>query len=245
MKNMQNLVANWPAPNNIRALTTTRLGGVSIDAYATNNLGLRVDDIQNHVIQNRLSLIANHNLPGEPFWLDQTHTNICTEVIDENANRLADATITQNKKIPLVVLTADCVPIVICNQQGDEIAAIHAGWKGLESGIIENTAAKFSKETHNYLAWIGPSICQKCYATGSEVYQKFTDKYAYLEEAFTKRDAQFFADLPKIAKLILNNLGINQVYLSNACTFEENDKYYSYRRQSKTGRIATLIWFQE
>lgn len=242
---MQNLFANWSAPKNIRALTTTRLNGVSIDSYATNNLGLHVNDNDSHVQQNRANLISSLNLPGEPFWLEQTHTNICSIVDNINANRFADASITQNKNIPLVILTADCVPIVICNKQGDEIAAIHAGWKGLASGIIENTVAKFSRRPESYLAWIGPAICQKCYATGDEVLQTFVNKYANLNEAFNKQNQQIFADLPKISKLILNKLGINQVFLSNACTFEENDKYYSYRREAKTGRIATLIWFQE
>lgn len=242
---MQNLIANWQAPQNIKAITTTRLGGFSVDEYATNNLGLHVNDNNDHVIQNRIALKNNLNLPGEPFWLEQTHTSICTTVDNHNSNRFADAAITQDKKIPLVILTADCVPIVICNQQGSEIAAIHAGWKGLASGIIENTVSKFTHGVENYTAWVGPAICQSCYATGNEVYQKFITKYAYLESAFKQQNLQIYADLPKIAKLILNNLGVNSVYLSNACTFEESDKYYSYRQNSKTGRIATLIWFQE
>ncbi len=242
---MQNLIANWPAPNNICGLTTTRLGGVSLNEYATNNLGLHVNDNYADVILNRANLRKNLQLPGEPFWLEQTHTNVCTVVHDENASRHADAAISQNRKIPLVILTADCVPIILCNKQGTEIAAIHAGWKGLVSGIIENTVSNFSTNCEDYLAWIGPSICQKCYATGSDVYQSFTKKYTYLEESFVKKDSQIYADLANIAKLILNNLGIKQIYLSNACTFEENDKYYSYRHQAKTGRIATLIWFKE
>lgn len=242
---MFNLIANWQSPSNIRALSTTRLGGVSVDNYASNNLGLHVNDESSHVLSNRNNLYKSLNLPGEPFWLEQTHTNICSLVESNQSNRFADAAITQNKNIPLVILTADCVPVVICNKQGTEIAAIHAGWKGLASGIIENTVNNFTQKSTEYMAWIGPAICHKCYATGEEVYATFINKYSYLENAFNKQKSQFFADLPKISKLILNNLGIKQVYLSNACTFEENDKYYSYRRQAKTGRIATLIWFQE
>lgn len=242
---MQNLIANWEAPENIKAITTTKFGGFSLGPYATNNLGLHVNDNDEHVIKNRNSLKNHLNLPDEPFWLEQTHTNICTRVINQNSNRFADAAITQDKKIPLAILTADCVPIVICNQQSNEIAAIHAGWKGLASGIIENTINQFSQDPQNYIAWIGPAICQKCYATGKDVYQKFIDKYPYLEPAFKTQNTQIYADLPKIAKLILSNLGISHVSLSNACTYEESDKYYSYRQNAKTGRIATLIWFQE
>jgi len=242
---MQNLIANWQVPENIKAITTTKIGGFSIGEYATNNLGLHVSDNAEHVIKNRDYLKNNLNLPGDPFWLEQTHTNICTSVLNQNSNRFADAAITQDKKIPLVILTADCVPIVMCNQQGYEIAAIHAGWKGLASGIIENTVSKLSEEAKNYIAWIGPSICQKCYATGIDVYKKFIGKYTYLDQAFKQCKSEIYADLPKIANLILNNLGVNKVYLSNACTFEESVKYYSYRQSAKTGRIATLIWFKE
>lgn len=242
---MQNLIANWQAPQNICALTTTRLGGVSLGAYASNNFGTHVEDNFANVMQNRKNLSKNLNLPGEPFWLEQTHTNICVNVTTRNASPNADASITRNKQIPLAILTADCVPIVICNQQGDEIAAIHAGWKGLVSGIIENTVRQFTSPAADYLAWIGPAICQNCYATGSDVQNQFINKYIFLKEAFNERNEKIYANLPKIANLILNNLGISKVYLANTCTYEENDKYYSYRRQAITGRIATIIWFQE
>lgn len=241
---MSYLIANWQAPNNIKALSTTKLGGVSIGAYCSNNLGLHVNDNPKHVLQNRDNLKQNLNLANEPFWLEQTHSKICTLANNYNDSRNADAAVTKNRELPLAILTADCVPIVICNIQGDEIAAIHAGWKGLVTGIIENTVAKLSRTAENYMAWIGPAICQKCYATSNEVYQNFILRYNFLEAAFMHANEQCFANLPQIAQLILNKLGITQVNLSNACTFEENNKYYSYRREAQTGRIATLIWFQ-
>lgn len=242
---MQNLIANWPAPKNICGLTTTRLSGVSKDEYAHNNLGMGVNDNISDVIENRKILRTSLNLPAEPFWLKQTHTNICTEVFDSSSNIAADAAITRNKKLPLVILTADCVPILFCNQAGTEIAAVHAGWKGLANGIIENTIQKFSEPACNYLAWIGPAICKKCYETGDEIKHQFLNKYPYVEAGFSDNYPKTHTDLPKITEIILNKLGVIQVHQANACTFEENDKFYSYRRQAKTGRIATLIWFQD
>lgn len=242
---MQNLIANWPAPKNICGLTTTRLTGASKGDFAHNNLGMHVNDNQQDVIFNRQTLQDSLKLPAEPFWLRQTHTSICTEVNDKDCDNAADAAITTQKNIPLVVLTADCVPILICNKSGTQIAAIHAGWKGLVSGIIENTIQKFSEPAANYLAWVGPAICEKCYETGDDIKQQFVNKYNFLEQTFNKNHTKTHTDLPRIAEMILKQHGVNHVFLSNACTFEENDKFYSYRRQAKTGRIATLIWFKE
>lgn len=242
---MQNIIANWPAPNNICGLTTTRIEGASKNEYAYNNLGMQVNDDNNDVMLNRAALRTNLNLPAEPFWLKQTHTNICTEVTNHACDNAADAAITRNTQIPLVILTADCVPILICNRAGTEIAAIHAGWKGLVGGIIENTVKKFSEPAANYLAWIGPAICKDCYETGDEIKQQFLNKYAYVQAGFSDNYPKTHTDLPKIAEIILQKHGVNQVYQSNNCTFAENDKFYSYRRQAKTGRIATLIWFKD
>ena len=242
---MQNLIANWPAPKNICGLTTTRLSGASKGDFAHNNLGMHVNDNQQDVIFNRQTLKDSLNLPAEPFWLRQTHTTICADVNDRNCDNAADAAITTRRNIPLVVLTADCVPILICNKNGTQIAAVHAGWKGLVGGIIENTIQKFSEPAENYLAWIGPAICESCYETGDDIKQQFVNKYPNLEQAFTNDYPKTHTNLPRLAAMILNQHGVNQVYLSNACTFEENDKFYSYRRQAKTGRIATLIWFKD
>ncbi|MDF1757237.1 MAG: peptidoglycan editing factor PgeF [Legionellaceae bacterium] len=242
---MQNIIANWNAPKNIKALTTTRISGASIDEFASNNFGIHVDDNPIHVAANRQALKDNLKLPGEPIWLNQTHTNLCVRVNTESVNRNADATISQDHRFPLVVMTADCVPIVLCNSSGLEIAAIHAGWRGLANGIIENTLNMAKESPENYMAWIGPAICVNCYATGDEVLQQFSDKYTFAEQAFTRKNSKLHANLPKMAELVLNQIGVKNVFQSNACTFEENNKFYSYRRSSKTGRIATLIWFED
>ena len=239
---MKTKLANWPAPKNITALSTTRLSGFSQFPYDSNNLGLAVGDNEHHVIQNRQQLIEYLHLPGEPQWLRQTHSTHCV-LVEEDSNRDADASISRSGKHPLVILTADCLPITLCNKQGNEIAAIHAGWRGLVNGIVENTLSKMHSKASDLLAWVGPAICQKCYEVGDEVYQTFTSKYPESKNAFKPVNSKWLANLPQIAELVLNSCGINAVYQSGLCTFELENELYSYRRNSQTGRIGTLIWF--
>ena len=240
---MKTIVANWKAPTNISALTTTRLGGYSKPPFDNNNLAFHVEDNAADVEKNRQQLVELLNLPNEPVWLEQTHTNDCV-IPEKDQNRNADAATTQSVKHPLVILTADCLPIVLCNQQGTEIAAIHAGWRGLCNGIIENTIAKMQSSPSDLIAWIGPAISQKHYETGEEVYKSFTNKYAASKSAFKpSKPNKWFANLSLIAEQVLNSLGVTAVYQSNLCTFEPKNDLYSYRRASQTGRIATLIWF--
>jgi polyphenol oxidase len=239
---LNNLIANWEAPSNIRALTTLRTEGKSLAPYDQNNLALHVGDNEKHVHENRKALIKNLNLPGEPIWLNQTHTTKCIRV-EEDDNREADAAITQKREFPLVIMTADCLPIVLCNKAGTEIAAIHAGWRGLANGIIENTLKKLISKNESMLAWIGPSICKSCFEIGKEVYDSFTGNYPFTKETFNINLKSSYANLPKMAELILNANGVKSVYHSDACTYELKNKFYSYRREKQTGRIATLIWF--
>lgn len=241
---MKTKLANWPAPKNITALATTRLSGFSQPPYDSNNLGMNTGDQEEHVLQNRQQLKHLLQLPNEPQWLRQTHSTHCV-VVEEDANREADAAITRSNEHPLVILTADCLPITLCNIQGTEIAAIHAGWKGLVNGIIESTLNKMHSPPSDLLAWIGPSICQKCYEVGNEVYQKFTQQYPVSKKAFRPKNTQWLASLPQIAELILQSNGVNSVYQSELCTFELENELYSYRRTPQTGRIGTLIWFND
>lgn len=242
---MKLLAAQWAAPPNIRAVTTTRDGGVSQADFAAFNLGAHVGDDAIHVATNRSILRDALHLPSEPIWLNQTHSTRCVLVESPDVNRNADAAITRQPKHVLAIMTADCLPIVLCDQQGTEIAAIHAGWRGLAQGILDNTTMLMQNAMQQCIAWIGPAICGRCYETGAEVLDQFVTHYPFAPQAFTRIDQQWYADLPKMATLILNELGIGAVYPSHACTFEENSQYYSYRRAAQTGRIATLIWFQE
>ncbi|QMT60033.1 peptidoglycan editing factor PgeF [Legionella sp. PC997] len=241
---MKTNLANWPAPKNVMALSTTRLSGYSQAPYDSNNMGLGVGDREDHVLKNRQQLVEMLHLPGEPQWLSQTHSTRCI-IVEDDSNRNADASITRSAKFPLVILTADCLPIMLSNVQGTEIAAIHAGWKGLAQGIVENTLDKMKSTPSDVLAWIGPSICQKCYEIGEEVYQTFTNHYPLSKQAFKPANGKWLANLPLIAEIVLISKGIKAVYQSGLCTFELKNELYSYRRTSQTGRIATLIWFND
>ena len=239
---MSELIAHWPAPHNIRALATTRAQGASLGAFANNNLALHVGDDAIHVQQNRDRLIQSLSLPSDPAWLNQTHSNRCV-IVEEEPSREADAAITQQAGQVLAIMTADCLPIVLCNAAGTEIAAIHAGWRGLLNGIVENTLHKMHASPNALMAWIGPAMCGRCYETGEEVHEAYTTRYPFSDVAFHRIGTQLYADLPRLAELILNAWGIFAVYPSGACTYELNDTFYSYRRHAETGRIATLIWF--
>jgi polyphenol oxidase len=239
---MINLHANWPAPKNIRALTTTRHTGLSLGPYASNNLALHVDDSEEHVRANRAALRTYLNLPAEPIWLNQTHTNTCVRVEDEIL-RDADAAVTSSTTHPLAIMTADCLPIVLCNQEGTEIAAIHAGWRGLLNGIIENTLAKMHSPKNTLMAWTGPVICKNCFEVGQDVPDAFIQRYAFTASSFRPYHGKSLGNLPKIAELILNKYNVHAVYHANACTLEQENSFYSYRRAPQTGRMATLIWF--
>lgn len=245
---MNYLKANWTAPENVYALTTTRIGGISKAPYHENNLAAHVGDIENDVSHNRRMLIETLNLPAEPNWLEQTHSTRCV-LVDDDQNRDADAAITRQPNTVLAILTADCLPIVISNTQGTEIAAIHAGWRGLAHGIIDTTVEKMRSPRKELIAWIGPSICQQCYETGAEVRTTFLNHYPFIQNAFLDQGDRLYAHLPRVAEQVLNHLQINTVFQSNQCSYEEKDietgeyHYYSYRRENPTGRIATLIWF--
>ncbi len=238
---MQHYPANWPAPRGINAFTTTRIHGVSLGSYASNNLALHVNDSRQDVLANRQALIQSLDIPGEPAWLDQTHSTICVHVEQEN-NRQADAAITRLTDQPLVILTADCLPILICNRDGTELAAIHAGWRGLVGGVIENTLIRIQSPADQLMAWIGPGICKSCYPVGADTRDQIITSNQRLTENIVLNNGSFYADLPGMAGRILTDMGIRSIHYSNACTFEENKLFYSYRHTPKTGRMATFIW---
>ena len=239
---MSNFIANWPAPASISALTTTRLGGFSQPPFDSNNFGLHVGDDENSVCQNRLRLKESLLLPNEPAWLEQTHSSDCV-VVEDDSNRVADAAITRSKTTPLVIMTADCLPVLLCDRNGTEVAAIHSGWRGLANGIVENTLAKMHSAPESLMAWIGPAICGTCYEIGEEVRQAYISRYPFTANTFRQQGTSLFANLPQMAELILNAQGVQAVYQSGACTFELTNTFYSYRSKAKTGRMASLIWF--
>ncbi|MBA3537265.1 MAG: peptidoglycan editing factor PgeF [Tatlockia sp.] len=241
---MPNLLANWSAPANVRALTTMRTPGFSKAPYNANNLGLHVGDNIDNVNSNRKALKIALERPREPEWLQQTHSNICI-LVEEESNRIADAAVTRSADRTLAIMTADCLPIVLSNVQGTEIAAIHSGWRGLMNGVIENTLAKMKSQREHLIAWIGPAICQACYEVGAEVLDSYQDCYPFASKAFRSKGEKLLANLPHLAELVLNSQDVLTVVQSNICTFEQDHDFYSYRRTPQTGRMVTLIWFNE
>lgn len=270
---MDFLSASWPSLSSIHALSTTRKGGMSIAPYDENNLGLHVGDNPQHVQQNRTRLIETLKLPSSPEWLQQIHSTECV-VIEEDANRIADASVTRRANTVLAIMTADCLPILLTNKQGNEVAAIHAGWRGLANGVIDSTLKKMHSKPHELIAWIGPAICERCFETGDEVRATFIENYSFSHTAFTFHKNKLHANLPQLAELILQDRGIASVYQSGQCTFEAKNEmntknataqtgaqeeylyvplpeqlsknhYFSYRREKQTGRMVTLIWFDK
>ncbi|GGI80830.1 peptidoglycan editing factor PgeF [Legionella impletisoli] len=241
---MNHIIPEWPAPAHIGALTTTRIGGESHSPYDSNNMALHVGDNPEYVRANRANLIQELNLPSEPEWLNQQHTNDCV-VVEKDDSRTADAAVTRDAKRPLAVMTADCLPILLCDRKGTEIATIHAGWRGLADGVIENTLKKMNNQPAALIAWIGPSICGVCYEVGEDVMAAFARAYPNMRKGFNQQGGRWYADLPLLAKLIMSEQGLNAVYTSGACTKEDDKHFYSYRRDGETGRMATLIWFKQ
>ncbi|WP_133138662.1 peptidoglycan editing factor PgeF [Legionella genomosp. 1] len=239
---MTYLQANWNAAANVRAVTTTRLQGFSQHPFDKNNLGQHVGDNPEHVQANRASLVDSLKLPADPEWLEQTHSTDCV-IVEQDNNRQADAAITRSNQRVLAIMTADCLPILLSNTQGDEVAAIHAGWRGLANGIIENTLAKMTSKPQDLIAWVGPAICQSCYQTGPEVYDCFLTQYLFAHDCFLADDSKWRANLSAIAEKILAHHHVAQIAQSNVCTFEQKNEFYSYRRAAQTGRMATLVWF--
>lgn len=224
---------DWPAPDNVHAITTTRASG---------NIALHVDDNPTVVANNRNKLRTQLQLPNEPLWLQQVHG---TTVLSSNhltTDRRADGCYSPAAKQVCVVMTADCLPILITNTAGTEIAAIHGGWRGLAAGIMQQAVHKFTSPASELLVWLGPAIGQQAFEVGNEVRTAFINTDAELAAAFTPRKpGKWLCDLYCIARLQCLNLGIKQVFGGDFCTYHD-DRFYSYRRGDRSGRMATLIW---
>lgn len=235
---------NWSIPNNVEALYTTRSEGVSQKPWDGFNLATHVDDQVNDVLKNRAILLEKAKLAHEPEWLNQTHS-IDVAQLDGSKIRDADAAITKQIGQVAVVLTADCLPLLICNQQGNEVAAIHAGWKGMLDGIITKTIKKMQSKPSELTVWLGPAISQKYFEVGDEVRQQFCDAYSNVAQYFIPNKDKYMADLYGLAKEQLQQMGIQSIHGGEFCSFADNDKFYSYRRDGVTGRMASLIWINK
>ena len=234
------IIPNWNAPANVHAVMTTRNGGLSKLPYDSFNLATHVDDDLENVLENRRLLKTELALPTEPFWLEQIHSNIVVEASNDLILPKADASFSNNKDVVCVVMTADCLPVLMCSKDGTKIAAIHAGWRGLESGIISNTVAAL--KTKELIVWLGAAIGAECFEVGDDVREAFLKKSADYSTAFKAREKGWLADIYQLARIELAHLGITAIYGGEFCTMTDTERFYSYRREKQTGRMATLIW---
>ncbi|MCK5895497.1 MAG: peptidoglycan editing factor PgeF [Cocleimonas sp.] len=239
------LTPNWKAPHNVKAMMTTRQGGVSQAPFDSMNLGDHVEDDALSVRQNRASLKERLKLPNEPLWLMQTHgTIIANADISHNGKIEADASIAHNTGSVCAVMTADCLPVLFCNQQGTAIAAAHAGWRGLHAGILEQTAMSLGCPTSEVMAWFGVAIGAAYFEVGSEVRDAFITVQEDAKKAFvaTNNNGKWMADIYLLARLRLEAVGVTQITGGDYCSYQHKERFYSYRREAKTGRMASLIW---
>ncbi|MDZ4141300.1 MAG: peptidoglycan editing factor PgeF [Methylotenera sp.] len=259
MPELDFIIPNWPAPANVKALQTTRIGGVSLVPYASLNLGAHVNNDVNAVAKNRQ--ILGHYLPSEPVWINQVHG---TEVIDAAQSQClqnADASFTTQHNIVCVTMTADCLPVLLCDKAGTVVASVHAGWRGLCDGVIEAAVAKMPAQAADLMAWLGPAIGPQAFEVGSEVRAQFIAKDVQAALAFTPCEHHLLNDkwlgnIYQIATQRLNRLGVTQIYGAtdhgNAsdhgeegeffCTYTDEARFFSFRRDNVTGRMASLIW---
>ncbi|MFZ7135618.1 peptidoglycan editing factor PgeF [Avibacterium avium] len=244
---MDALKPNWAAPANIHAFTTLRQGGVSQAPYDSFNLGDHVGDDKNSVKTNRTLLVEQFYLPQFPLFLNQTHSTRVIHLPYDGNNLDADAVYTNQPNQVCLVMTADCLPVLFTNQQGTEVAAAHAGWRGLCDGVLEQTVQQFQAEPQEIIAWLGPAIGPKSFQVGEDVRQQFIAQDPNAAQAFVPdpiEQGKYLADLYHIARLRLNKLGISQISGGEHCTYLEKTAFFSYRRDKQTGRMASLIWFE-
>ncbi|MEI6858939.1 MAG: peptidoglycan editing factor PgeF [Shewanella sp.] len=237
------MTKNWHIPEGVNIAFSTRHGGLSKAPYGSLNLGLHVGDVRADVLVNRAIISERFTLPSPPAWLDQVHS---IKVVEADNQRLisADASYTRRRHQVCVVMTADCLPVLICNSQGDQVAAIHAGWRGLCKGVIEATLETFTVQNSDVIAYLGPAIGPEFFEVGEDVREMFCSLHPETSDYFrtTRSDGKYLADLQELAKYRLQLAGVSQVYQDQACTFKNEADYFSYRRDGITGRMASFIW---
>lgn len=237
------ITPDWPAPARVSALVTTRAGGVSMAPYAGLNLGDHVGDDPARVARNRAILRAS--LPAEPVWLRQVHGIAVLDADSGVAASEADASVARQTGSVCAILTADCLPVLFCDRDGSVVAAAHAGWRGLLGGMLEATVAAMQLPPDRIMAWLGPAIGAQAFEVGAEVRDAFVNAQAQAGAAFVARMGnKWLADIYALARLRLQRIGVDQVYGGGACTYSEAERFYSYRREGATGRMASLVWLE-
>ncbi len=240
---MDVILPDWPAPDNIHAITTTRLQGVSLAPFDQNNLGLYTQDLLAHILKNQKNLQNKHALPSPPIWLTQVHSRHVLNINDTPPHLVADGSYTTRSGRVCAVLTADCLPILICDTAGQTVCALHAGWRSLARGIIERALIRLNLAPQNVLVWLGPAIGPAHFEVGDEVREIFISQDPKAKTAFQAHQKhKWLTDIYQLARIRLESLAIKKIYGANYCTFSDNTLFYSYRREGITGRQATIIW---
>lgn len=244
MHELNFIIPNWPAPANVKALQTTRDGGVSQAPYASLNLGEHVNDDVIKVARNR-QLLSPY-LPSEPVWVNQVHGIEVIDAAHSTYLQNADASYTTKPNVVCVTMTADCLPVLLCDKAGTIVAAVHAGWRGLCDGVIETAVNKMQVSPNEILAWLGPAIGRNVFEVGDDVRQQFIQQDHRAEQAFKAHGNKWLCDMYSIAKQRLNNIGVTQIYGASVnedfCTYTDESQFFSFRRDNVTGRMASLIW---
>jgi YfiH family protein len=232
---------DWPAPQRVKALVTTRNGGVSRGAYASLNLGTRVGDDPQAVSENRARLSAV--LPAEPRWLQQVHGVNVVQADRAGAESSADAAFTRVAGVVCAVQIADCLPVLFCDRAGTRVASAHAGWRGLSAGVLEHTVSSLGAPPDELMAWLGPAIGPQKFEVGADVFEKFTADDPPASAAFEPlRDAKWLADLYALARRRLSLAGVTAIFGGGLCTFSDPSRFFSHRRDRVTGRQGAFIW---
>jgi YfiH family protein len=242
------LDADWPTPPGVRALTTMRFGlGVSRSPFDAFNLGARCGDDAAAVVENRRQLEAALRLPSPPRWLKQVH-GIDVAIEPGSDEPAADAAVTATPGTVLAILTADCLPVVFAARDGSEVAAAHAGWRGLAAGVLEATVAAMETSPDQLVAWMGPAAGSRAYEVGDAVFEAFVARNARADVAFAPtRPGHWLADLYALARMRLADAGVTAVHGGGLCTISDPARFFSHRRSTfddsgRTGRMATLAW---
>jgi len=234
-------------PSNIKLLSTPRFleGGCGKGNFDNFNLALHVDDEKIAVLANRELLLKHYDLPSPPVWINQTHSNLSVNA--DSISSLVDADASYSKKLGTVcgVLTADCLPIFICNKQGTTVGVAHAGWRGLADGIIESLIQSFDCNGEDLIVHLGPAISQLSFEVGGDVKSQYLSKNKNFKSSFAYVNNKYYLDLYDAARVVLKSFGVSSISGGNRCTYKETDQYFSYRRDGKcSGRMAHLIWME-
>lgn len=239
------ITPDWPAPANVRAVVTTRIGGVSEGPYASLNLGVHVGDDLEAVRENRRRVREALQLEHEPTWLNQVHGTQVVEAADFAEPPTADASFATSKGRVCVVMTADCLPVIFCDRRGTRVAAAHAGWRGLADGVLAATVAALQVPPAELIAWLGPAIEQSAFEVGDEVRERFVGLDGGNARAFVRNERdRWQADLYELARSDLQRLGVAEIYGGGFACYSDERRFFSYRRDAKTGRMGTFVWLE-